>query len=70
MSDWQYLPFHLNPNLLEIGSFQLRYYSLMYLVAFALTYGLVLYRIKREDYDFTTETIQDVLIWCIIGLID
>jgi phosphatidylglycerol---prolipoprotein diacylglyceryl transferase len=41
----------------------------MYLVAFALTYFLVLYRIKRESYDYSTETIQDVLVWAIVGLI-
>ena len=41
----------------------------MYLVAFALTYLLVQYRIKRESYDYAMETIQDVLVWCIIGLI-
>jgi phosphatidylglycerol---prolipoprotein diacylglyceryl transferase len=66
---WQHLPEHIVPYLFSFGAFQLRYYSLMYLVAFALTYFLVLYRIKREAYEFSTETIQDVLIWCIIGLI-
>lgn len=66
---WQHLPEHLSPNLLEIGSFQLRYYSLMYLVAFFLTYALVLYRVRHEDYRYTTETIQDYFFWGIFGLI-
>jgi phosphatidylglycerol---prolipoprotein diacylglyceryl transferase len=66
---WQHFPEYISPYLFSFGSFQLRYYSLMYLVAFALTYLLVLYRIKREAYDYDTETIQDVLIWCIVGLI-
>lgn len=69
MSGWQHLPFHINPNLLEIGSFQLRYYSLMYLVAFGLVYLLVSYRIRKENYGFTTETIQDYFIWAILGVI-
>jgi len=66
---WQHLPEYICPYLFSIGSFQLRYYSLMYLVAFALTYILVLYRIKREDYDLDAETVQDVIVWCIVGLI-
>jgi phosphatidylglycerol---prolipoprotein diacylglyceryl transferase len=69
MSDWQHLSFHMNPNLLEIGSFQLRWYSLMYLVAFGLVYLLVRYRIRKEKYEFKIETIQDYFIWAILGVI-
>jgi len=47
---WRHLPSHISPNLIEIGSFQLRYYSLMYLVAFFLTYVLATYRIRKEGY--------------------
>lgn len=66
---WQYLPENISPYLFAFGSFQLRYYSLMYLVAFALTYILVLYRIRHDGYAYSTETIQDVILWCIVGLI-
>jgi phosphatidylglycerol:prolipoprotein diacylglycerol transferase len=68
-SDWQHLPARINPNLLEFGAFQIRYYSLMYLVAFALTYLLVMSRIKKEHYNYTAETIQDCCVWIILGLI-
>jgi phosphatidylglycerol:prolipoprotein diacylglycerol transferase len=67
--DWQHLPARISPNLLEFGAFQIRYYSLMYLVAFALTYLLVMYRIKKEHYNYTAETIQDCCVWIILGLI-
>ncbi len=66
---WQHIPEHLRPDLFSIGSFQVRYYSLMYLVAFSLTYVLVMYRVKKEDYSFSRETIQDLLLWLILGLI-
>ena len=66
---WRQLPAHLSPNLLEIGSFQLRWYSLMYLAAFACTYGLILYRIKKEQYPYTAELIQDYFVWAILGVI-
>ncbi len=66
---WQYLPEHISPNIFEIGSFQIRYYSLMYIIAFLLTYILVSYRIKREKYNYSTDIIQDFFMWAIIGLI-
>jgi len=66
---WNHIPEHINPNIIEIGSFQLRYYGLMYLIAFFLTYILVQYRIRSEDYEYSTETIQDCFVWGIVGLI-
>ena len=68
-SNWQHLPARISPNLFEFGAFQVRYYSLMYLVAFALTYILVVHRIKKEHYKYTAETIQDCFVWIILGLI-
>jgi phosphatidylglycerol:prolipoprotein diacylglycerol transferase len=66
---WQQLPSHISPALFSIGSFQLRYYSLMYLVAFAIVYFLTLYRVKNENYEYTGETVQDYLVWAMLGLI-
>ena len=66
---WQHLPEHISPNIFEIGSFQVRYYSLMYIIAFLLTYLLASYRIKRENYNYSTEVIQDFFVWAIVGLI-
>jgi len=66
---WQRLPEHISPDLMVIGSFHVRYYSLMYLVAFFLTYMLTMQRIKREQYGYAAETIQDSLIWGMLGVI-
>jgi len=66
---WQHLPSHIRPYLFEIGSFQLRFYSLMYIVAFLTTYALIAYRIKKEHYPYSLETIQNAFIWIITGLI-
>jgi len=66
---WQHLPSMISPNIFEIGSFQVRYYSLMYIVAFALTYLLVTYRLRTEKFPYTKETIQDLMVWCILGII-
>ena len=45
---WANLPSHISPYRFQIGSFQLRWYSLMYLAAFGLTYFLVIRRIREE----------------------
>jgi len=66
---WQHLPSSISPTLFSIGSFQLRYYSLMYLVAFAVVYFLFLYRIKRKEINVTSEFFQDYLVWAMVGLI-
>ena len=66
---WQHIPANLNPNLFQIGAFQLRYYSLMYLAAFLCTYLLVMRRIRREGYPYTAEQIQDYFVWAILGVI-
>ena len=50
MNWWNHIPEYINPNIIEIGSFQLRYYGLMYVVAFTIVYLLALYRLKNEKY--------------------
>ncbi len=69
MSFWQNLPAHITPYLFSIGSFQLRYYSLMYIVAFVIVYFLVTYRIKNENFKYTSEDIQDYLVWAMVGVL-
>lgn len=66
---WQHIPEHINPAFLEIGSFQLRYYGLMYLVTFAVVYFLVIHRIRTEPFEYEKETIQDYFVWAIAALL-
>jgi phosphatidylglycerol:prolipoprotein diacylglycerol transferase len=66
---WSSIPKHINPNIVEIGSFQLRYYGLMYVVAFTVVYLLVSYRLKNEKYEFPNGTILNYFGWAIIGII-
>lgn len=69
INTWQYLPYHIKPYLFSIGSFQLRYYSLMYLVGFAIVYFLTIYRLKNEKYAYSVEMLQDYLIWAMLAMI-
>jgi phosphatidylglycerol---prolipoprotein diacylglyceryl transferase len=67
---WQHLPENINPIIFEIGSFKLQYYGLMYVVAFAITFFLVLFRIKREkDFDITSDQVKDLTTLMMVGLI-
>jgi len=68
MSWWNHIPEHINPNIVEIGSFQIRYYGLMYLVAFAITYLLILYRLKNERYEYPKNIIQTFFLYAISGV--
>jgi phosphatidylglycerol:prolipoprotein diacylglycerol transferase len=67
---WQHLPAHMDPVILEIGGFKLQYYGLMYIVAFAITYGLATYRLRREDrFQIDVEQLQGLMTAMILGLI-
>lgn len=68
---WQDLPSKLSPNVFSIGGFSVRWYSVMYIVAFAIAYGLTRYRMKheKERFNFSLDFINDLFLWCILGLI-
>ncbi|MBU0988439.1 MAG: prolipoprotein diacylglyceryl transferase [Proteobacteria bacterium] len=67
---WQHLPEKMNPVIFELGRFKIQYYGLMYIIAFAISYGLVLYRLKREKrFRLTPDKVQDLMVFMIFGLI-
>ncbi|MGD8883193.1 MAG: prolipoprotein diacylglyceryl transferase, partial [Desulfobacterales bacterium] len=67
---WQHLPQHISPVIVEIGWFRLQYYGLMYIVAFAFTYFLVVYRIHHEErFEFSKNQVNDLTTCAILGLI-
>lgn len=66
---WQHLPQHISPVIFQIGSFKLQYYGLMYIVAFGITYALVLYRLGHEDrFTVTRDQVNDLTTYVIVGL--
>jgi phosphatidylglycerol:prolipoprotein diacylglycerol transferase len=69
---WRDLPSRMNPNLLEIGSFQLRYYSLMYLAAFAAFLLLGRVRIRQPHIaaqGWKKEDLDDMLFYGMLGVV-
>jgi len=69
MNWWNHIPKHINPNIVEIGSFQIRYYGLMYVIAFATTYLLVLHRLNNERYEYSKAIVQKYFMWAILGVL-
>lgn len=65
---WQHLPEHIKPYIFQIGQFQLRYYGLMYIAAFATLYVLSFHRLKTEAYDYPKIHIENYFVWAILGL--
>jgi len=67
---WQHLPEKISPVIFEIGWFRLQYYGLMYIIAFGVTYGLVLYRVKHEKrFGVSGDDVQNLALYIIIGII-
>jgi phosphatidylglycerol:prolipoprotein diacylglycerol transferase len=65
---WQYLPYRISPYIFEIKGFGIRYYSLMYLVAFIIVYLLIQYRLKNENFCIKKTHIDDFIIWAGVGV--
>lgn len=67
---WQHLPQTMDPVIFEIGWFKIQYYGLMYIAGFAISYSMVLLRIKREKrFHVSVDQIQDLMLFMILGLI-
>jgi len=62
--------FHnINPVLLEIGPFQIRYYGLFYAFSFVFAYFLIYYLAKRKQLSMTKDDVSDFLVYQIIGIV-
>lgn len=64
---YQNIPAFIDPVALSIGGFSLFWYSLMWLVAFAVGYGLLVYRIKKGEEKYDITLVQDVVANALIG---
>lgn len=69
MTWWQTLPYRIDPYLIQVNGFGIRYYSLMYVAAFVSVYFLVRYRITREQHPYDMEMIQDFFVWAAVGVL-
>src|SRR5690554_3675052 len=67
------MPFYINfPSWISseiIPSLPIRWYSLMYIVAFGITYLLVLYQRNRKAIALTNDDLYALFLYAILGLI-
>lgn len=66
---WQNLPAQMNPVLFSFGSFAVRWYGMMYLIAFAVVYLLTRYRLDTEKLPFNRAFVGDALTWAMGGVV-
>ncbi len=66
---WQILPYNFDPVAFDVLGFKIYYYGLSYIVAFLVTYILVIHRIKKESrFCICTEYIQELMLVAMIGV--
>ncbi len=65
---WQHMPYHI-PSSFSIGPVELRWYGLMYVIAFVVSYLLVMYRLRRERYPYSKETVQNFFMAAVIAVL-
>lgn len=69
---WQTLPSRIDPFIIEVGSFRVGWYGMMYVAAYLAFYMYSRYRIRNEGLGggaYTEEVLQDFLLWSAFGLI-
>ncbi len=69
MNWWQHLPEKMKPVFFSIGSFQLRWYGMMYVVAITIAYFLVMYRYRSEPITIPKQVAQDWFGFAVLGVL-
>ncbi len=64
---YQHIPEFINPVAFSVGSLSVHWYSLMWIAAFAATYFLLLWRVKKGEGSYDKNFIQDVTANALIG---
>ncbi|MCL2282069.1 MAG: prolipoprotein diacylglyceryl transferase, partial [Fibromonadales bacterium] len=67
---WSTIPQHLSPTAFTVFGFEVRWYGLMYLVAFFLGYHLIRYFTnKYKIQPMKREQLDSVITWLIVGVL-
>ena len=60
---------NINPVLLSIGPFEIRYYGLFFVIGFIIAYFMLIYLSKRKELSLTKDDISDFILYSIVGTI-
>lgn len=69
LSSWNLIPSNFDGIAIQIGSFPVHWYGLMYLFAFATCYFVMSRTIKKENMPITKEQLDSFFTWIIIGIL-
>jgi len=69
MLNYIQFPEWIKPEIVNIFGFSIRWYSLMYIVGFIITYLLFMYQVKKRKMDLNKDDILSFFFWGIVGLI-
>jgi phosphatidylglycerol:prolipoprotein diacylglycerol transferase len=59
----------INLVALKIGPIKIYWYGIMYVLAFAIAWGLALYRASKPNSGWTKAQIADLIFYCALGLV-
>ncbi len=60
---------NLNPVFLQLGPLELRWYGLMYAIAFVIGYFLLLKLVKMRNENLSKDDVSDLLFYIILGVL-
>jgi len=60
---------NIDPVLLSIGPFEIRYYGLFFVLGFVIAYFLLNYLVKRKHIELTKDDVADFLLYLIVGTV-
>ncbi|SMC24844.1 phosphatidylglycerol:prolipoprotein diacylglycerol transferase [Desulfacinum hydrothermale DSM 13146] len=60
---------HIDPDIVAVGPFRIRWYGLMYVLGFLAAYGLVPRQIKARRIGLSREVVQDLILYLAVGLV-
>ncbi|TNJ37024.1 prolipoprotein diacylglyceryl transferase [Prosthecochloris vibrioformis] len=67
---WQTLPYKMDPVIFTFGPLAVRWYGMMYIVAFAVVFLLTRYRLNHDKLPRRDGTfVSDALTWAMIGVL-
>jgi|TARA_B100001964_G_C14081305_1_gene530401 phosphatidylglycerol:prolipoprotein diacylglycerol transferase len=60
---------NLDPVLLSIGPFEIRYYGLFFVLSFVMAYFIINYLAKKKELSLSKDDVADFLLYLIIGTV-
>jgi len=60
---------NIDPVAIQLGPLAIRWYGLMYIIGFAIAWGLARHRAKQPGSGWTPQQIDDLIFYCAIGVI-